>query len=464
MKRGPLAVLALALLAFPVTAQITARTCLSEIRDMGTGGCLTASSAAHAGQLFPLSVDFYLDPFSRYIGMGTLFPQYPLHVVQPPSGTNITMQIQNARVGGRGIWSRVTDLSETDVSVAVFGSSSARLGSAIVGNHRSDSLVTATGVSGITSGGGAGVAGVGLDPLDDNDGVYGTTYSQTIGAGVDGRHFATTGTGAGVEGYTYSLDANALGVYGEVQPLAPGSASAGVRGRNRGTGDDGYGVHGTHNGDGIGVFGFAQGSGVGVLGQAGSGGTAIFAVGDLGATGVKSFVQPHPFDPSKEIRFVCLEGNESGTYFRGSGRLVNGRAIVVVPEAFRLVTEDEGLTVQLTGLGRGDLWIERKDLDEIHVAGERDIAFDYLVNGVRRGHAGFQAIRENRSFVPHVRGEVYASPDAVRELLVENGTLNADFTPSERTARRMGWTLHDPAPEPLPSPMLEVVPARSDRE
>ena len=35
-------------------------------------------------------------------------------------------------------------------------------------------------------------------------------------------------------------------------------------------------------------------------------------------------------DPSKEVRFACLEGNESGTYFRGSSQLVNGVAVIDV--------------------------------------------------------------------------------------------------------------------------------------
>jgi hypothetical protein len=35
--------------------------------------------------------------------------------------------------------------------------------------------------------------------------------------------------------------------------------------------------------------------------------------GTLTVGGSKAFVQPHPTDPSKQITFFCLEGNESGT-------------------------------------------------------------------------------------------------------------------------------------------------------
>ncbi|TAH37007.1 MAG: hypothetical protein EYC70_08470 [Planctomycetota bacterium] len=116
--------------------------------------------------------------------------------------------------------------------------------------------------------------------------------------------------------------------------------------------------------------------------------------GDLVVAGTKNFVVPHPEDPSREIRFVCLEGNEAGTYFRGSAELECGTAVIEVPEEFRLVTEQEGLTVQLTPIGRGTvLWVESQDLQRIVVRGEQDVRFAYMVNGVRRGYAEFEAIR-----------------------------------------------------------------------
>ncbi len=34
-------------------------------------------------------------------------------------------------------------------------------------------------------------------------------------------------------------------------------------------------------------------------------------------------------------------------------------------------------------------------------------------------------------------------PEGLRRVLVENGTLNPDFSPSEATAARLGWKLLD---------------------
>lgn len=109
--------------------------------------------------------------------------------------------------------------------------------------------------------------------------------------------------------------------------------------------------------------------------------------------GTKNFIVPHPNDPSLQIRFVCLEGNEAGTYFRGTARARGGVAVIEVPEEFRLVTEPQGLTVQLTSVGTpAILWTRSKDLDRIVVCASRDVEFDYLVNGIRSGYADFRSI------------------------------------------------------------------------
>jgi hypothetical protein len=174
---------------------------------------------------------------------------------------------------------------------------------------------------------------------------------------------------------------------------------------------------------------------------------AIYGSGQFGGTGTKYFIQPHPTDPSKEIRFVCLEGNEAGTYFRGSSRLAGGAAVIEVPEVFRLVSEADALTVQVTAVGApASLWVVSKDLERIVVRGDADVAFDYMVNGIRRGYRELQLVHENRAYRPRERGVPYGSqyPEAHRRILVENGTLNPDWTPNEATAAALGWTLVDP--------------------
>jgi hypothetical protein len=201
---------------------------------------------------------------------------------------------------------------------------------------------------------------------------------------------------------------------------------------------------------GTAVLGEALASGgyaVGVRGRTNSvNGFGLFADGNLGVTGAKSFVQPHPEDPTKEIRFYCLEGNESGTYFRGVAKVVGGVARIAVPEDFRLASESQGLSVMLTAKGRAQIWYESADLESVVVKSDRDVEFSYVVQGVRRGHADMPTIAPNTSFRPTTRGEAYGTglrPE-VRRILVDNGLLNADGTPNEAVATRLGVRLQDP--------------------
>jgi hypothetical protein len=236
-----------------------------------------------------------------------------------------------------------------------------------------------------------------------------------------------------------------------VQGEAAGTDGQGVVGY--GYGSEGRGVVGIGNDVGVdGVVNQTK-SFAGVRGQHSVRGSyGVYASGDLGASGAKFFVQPHPHDAAVNIRFVCLEGNESGTYFRGTTALHGGHAEISIPEDWQLVSEEHGITVQVTpirSLARITVW--EKSRDRIVIVGDADCEFDYFVNGVRRGFADLELRADNREFRPTVRGVPFGSqyPAAVRQILVENGTLNADFTPNEVTAARLGWPLRDPQSVPL---------------
>ena len=125
---------------------------------------------------------------------------------------------------------------------------------------------------------------------------------------------------------------------------------------------------------------------------------------DLTVTGVKAFVQDHPEDDTKEIVYVALEGHEAGTYTRGNGQLDEGIATIKLPEVFSLVTNEDGLTAQITPRGpvQSMLYVESvtpkmlvvksSDMNDGHVK------FDFMINGVRAGFEDHQVIREKRSY------------------------------------------------------------------
>jgi hypothetical protein len=168
----------------------------------------------------------------------------------------------------------------------------------------------------------------------------------------------------------------------------------------------------------------------------------VYSNGDYGGVGAKFFVEPHATDPSKVVRFVALEGNESGTYFRGSARFVNGSAVIPVPEEFRMVSDEDGLTVQLTPVGAAaSMFVVSLDLGSVVVRSNRDVKFFYQVNGIRRAYKDYVPIVEGQEFMPYSPSAVSLGsyPAEIQQRLVANGTYNADGTINRETAQRLGW-------------------------
>jgi len=121
-------------------------------------------------------------------------------------------------------------------------------------------------------------------------------------------------------------------------------------------------------------------------------------LGDLTVWGRKFFAQPHPTDSTKVITYAALEGPEAGTYVRGTAQLVDGQVTIELPESFRLVTAEEGLTAQVTLLDDcSGLYVAEKSTARIVIKelmnGTSDARLDYLVQGVRKGYGQSQAIQ-----------------------------------------------------------------------
>jgi len=160
--------------------------------------------------------------------------------------------------------------------------------------------------------------------------------------------------------------------------------------------------------------------------------------------------------------FVCLEGNENGTYFRGSTQLVNGIAEINIPEEWQLVTEEDGITVQVTPRQLAVLAVTLKTRDRIVVIGDADVELDYFVNGVRRGFTDYTPYAPNMMIRPEIVGLEYGHqfPRELRDIMVQNGTLNSDYTPNLETAFRLGWTLREPTVEEIADAAIRAEEAR----
>jgi hypothetical protein len=169
----------------------------------------------------------------------------------------------------------------------------------------------------------------------------------------------------------------------------------------------------------------------------------VFAVGNLGATGSKHFVEPHPSDATKVIVYSSIEGRTVDTYFRGSGQFVEHQAVIEVPEDFRIVTAEEGLTVQLTSVGGfAQMYVESQDLSRIVVKSSKDVQFNYLIQGLRRTYRDVQPVRTGYEFMPRSPTDTLPAsfPEETRRRLIANGTYNSNGTVNMETAERLGWT------------------------
>jgi hypothetical protein len=361
--------------------------------------------------------------------------------------------IANAAVvplGSGGGVSFIAGVSGTDLVVdtnGYYASAAANQGNTFtVINSGANGIPAILGQTNSASGNATGVEGLANSPTGTTTGVLGENHSNADGAtGVVG--FAVGGgANTGTLGTTLSSSDGAAGVLGYGGGAATALMNyriAGVRGEAL----SGFGVLGISQSYGVGGS-LVNFSGslltYGLLGTVGPPALGVYYGGGLAGFGTKSFLEPHPTDATKIIRYVSLEGPEAGTYFRGTDQTSHGTAVILVPDSFRLVTDTEGLTVQLTPVGAAaTLYVVSQDLNQIVVRSSRDVKFHYMVNGVRKAYPHWEAIQENESLLVPTsavdRLPAWLSEEE-RGRLIRNGTYNADGTVNLATAERLGWT------------------------
>ena len=212
----------------------------------------------------------------------------------------------------------------------------------------------------------------------------------------------------------------------------------------------------------------------------------VHVAGTLSATS-KPFVQPHKFDPTKEIAYVSMEGPENAVFIRGTATLEEGVAYIEMPEYWTQVAADEGITVNLTPEGVwAPLYVASKSKEKILVqvaeGGPLDATFSYTVMALRDGFQDHEPIQENSHFTADGASAwqfenqfAEDTPDniAIREMLMANGIMNADGSLNTQTAQGLGWKVkpneednhyrqaHDM--EPLDAPQKEKDKPRPSR-
>jgi hypothetical protein len=186
--------------------------------------------------------------------------------------------------------------------------------------------------------------------------------------------------------------------------------------------------------------------------------------GNLNVTGTLtkgsgSFVQPHAKDPTKEIVYAFFEGPEHAVFLRGTGKLIDGQAVIELPEHFRVVAAENGIQVQVTprstdtyGLAVVEQSRERMVVKELK-GGKGNFEFNYFITAVRAGFEKHEPVVSNTNFRPKANEKVkdfearYLGEDmntkAMRAMLISNGILTQDGELNMEVVKNLGWTVKE---------------------
>jgi len=326
-----------------------------------------------------------------------------------------------------------------------------------VNGYFSDTLQNTANQFEVRSAGGVAIYG---ENTASGYGVWGNSangYGIVGGGGAGGVWATTAGTGSGIYGqHTGTGSPRSAGILGVGAGGGVAQAQAGVagvRGESRsGTGVEGFaevgaagnvsGVEGravdaAGNQVAAGVLGWTSlASGIGM---ASFGNADVF--GALSVTGTKSFVEPHPFDPSREIRYVSLEGPHAEVYFRGTAQISQGITRIDIPQDFEFVADPNTYSTLVTPVGNmATVAVLSESGTGIVIRASRDVRIHYVVYAERKAIKNDDPIVENVHFRPAADRDVFATlSESYRRLLIQNGTLRSDGTLNMETARRLGW-------------------------
>ncbi|TKJ33921.1 hypothetical protein CEE39_03295 [bacterium (candidate division B38) B3_B38] len=341
-------------------------------------------------------------------------PNYGLYgEATATTGISYGLYGESASTGGRGVYGYADATSGTTYGVYGISDSSSNYASGVYGQNTATGGNTCGvwGASNSTSG--TGVVGHAAATEGINHGVYGKTDSPE-GTGVYGigpnygvyaMASATSGANVGVYGITNSPNGAAVygvaaatgsgsnyGVYGESKSSYILSAAVygkaptiAIMGHSLGTSISSIGVYGVTDDRGFGVFGAG-----GADAYAGYFGGKVHVTGDFTVGGAKTCVQP--IDNGKKVLLYAMESPEIWFEDFGTGKLVNGQAVVQLESVFTQAANTE-IAYFVFPIPNGDcqgLYISRKDKVSFEVRelgdGTSNISFDYRIVAKRRGY------------------------------------------------------------------------------
>ncbi len=151
------------------------------------------------------------------------------------------------------------------------------------------------------------------------------------------------------------------------------------------------------------------------------GGTGIMtrATFGSGAWSAKAFVIDHPLDPeNKVLRHFCVEGPEVWNIYAGNAVLVNGGAVVELPDYYEALNLVGSEIYSLTVIGgRADVWVEEEvSGNRFRIAGERDLKVSWTIKVLRNDPACLEDLE--RRPVEQLKSELAPGQTAAENIIM----------------------------------------------
>ena len=178
----------------------------------------------------------------------------------------------------------------------------------------------------------------------------------------------------------------------------------------------------------------------------------VYATGDMGATGVKSFIIDHPLDPeNKTLRHYAVESNEVLNVYRGTVELDgNGQAIIELPDYFEAANTNFSYHLTAIGTPNAPYVLEEISNNKFVVAGTPNTKVSWQVYGERNDPTLQYYSNDGKNYNEEVtekpnrfKGKYY-TPEAYGKPASEGINYDAEF--NERLER--GKTLQQSSVKP----------------
>lgn len=118
--------------------------------------------------------------------------------------------------------------------------------------------------------------------------------------------------------------------------------------------------------------------------------------GNSTVTGFKSFEIDHPTKQGMKLIHASVEGPEVAVFYRGQAQLINGEAIVELPDYFEALTRKEGRTAQLTPKGTEPYLLSASEVSEAK----------FKVHGTKMNGEFYWEVKAVRADIEPLRVEV----------------------------------------------------------